>query len=127
VAALVVVFASLTLNPRASEAACGDYVQITGGTRTSADLMSDHAMNADGNPVDSTRRGAPRRPCRGPGCSNGSLPPAAPVPTVEVSVERWALAATDLLPIVDSSYYLLAEPANVVLAGFRLSILRPPR
>lgn len=119
--ALVALFAGLLLMPRASEASCGDYVHVGGHA-----AMSDHAM-----PNQPTRQaadhGAPHRPCRGPGCSNGPLPAPLPAPIGLVSWEEWALVAQDLPACSDGSTHLFAEPCDLVAAGFCLSILRPPR
>lgn len=122
----MVVFASLLLTPRASEAACGDYVQVSGRS-TVIHSIPDHATSADGTSVNTVDHRAPRRPCRGPGCSNGSFPSQIPVPTVVVSIERWALAPADTLPVIVCCNHVLAEPVDLHVDGFRLSILRPPR
>ena len=123
--AILAIFAGLLLTPRASEASCGDYVHVNGRPAMAAHSMSDHP------PGDSTQQTAdhrtPRRPCHGPGCSERPLPPVAPVPHVVGSAEQWALASCDIAanPVCCNS--LLAEPHDLVAAGFRLSILRPPR
>lgn len=126
------VCAGLLLTPRASEAACGDYVAVRGRfvpmVHSLPDqLTPDQPTNGDGSSQDTTEHGAPRRPCQGPNCSNGSFPEQAPAPGVVVSVDRWAVAASDTLPSVVCCDNLLAEPVDFVVDGFRLSILRPPR
>jgi hypothetical protein len=126
-AAVAVVFASLILMPRASDAACGDYVHVSGQSMTSFRSMSDHASTADPLAADVTGDRTPHPPCHGPGCSNGSLPSPAPVPTVVVSMERGALAPADRPSVVICRSNMLAEPADLIVDGFRSSILRPPR
>jgi len=74
--------ASLVIAPTHAEAACGDYVMI--GGHDSAD-HSHSAMPENDAPA------TPR--CRGPLCSNSSIPPATPAPKIEVPVERWAVAS----------------------------------
>src|SRR5262245_44500590 len=77
-----------------ADASCGDYVMV-GGRHTAA------SSNAD--LPDSKYPAVPR--CHGPACSKNSMPPAAPVPKVELPVERWALSDA-----VDSSGCPFSEP-----------------
>ena len=126
-AAVAVVVTSFLMIPRASEAACGDYLHVSGRSPAIAHSMRDHLTNADRASDDFSDHGAPRRPCRGPGCSNAPLQSPAPVPTVIVSMERWALASSDTLPVVTSRDHTLAESVDLIVDGFRLSIFRPPR
>jgi hypothetical protein len=116
--AALVLLASALLFPSRAEASCGDYVMI-GGRH-----VGGHAVQAIGG----HETPSPATPgCHGPMCSNNSLPPAAPAPKIEVTVERWAVpgsAALDVLPIRD------VLPANAHVSpcdGFGLGILRPPR
>lgn len=125
--AVVVILASLLLVPRASQAACGDYVQVSGRTALMHDSMENQSTTRDGSMDETKSHHAPRLPCHGPGCSNRSLPPAVPVPNVVVSFERWAVASGDTPPDSVSCNSMLAEPVDIVEDGFRLSILRPPR
>ena len=117
------VFTSFLLIPRAANAACGDYLHVNG--RSPETIHSISAPAADSN--DSENNGGPHRPCHGPGCSNGSFPPPVPVPSVIVSIERWAVATADIVPTHVSSNNALAGPSDPIVEGFRLSILRPPR
>lgn len=121
------VFASLLLTPRASEAACGDYVLVSSHAAEMNHAMPHRESMTKESLVDRVDHDKAGRPCHGPNCSNGRFPPLAPVPTVVVSIERWALASTVTLPRCDSCYNLLAEPVDLIVDGFRLSILRPPR
>lgn len=105
--------AGFLLSPRVSEAGCGGDVQIRGRHAPMAHSMPDHSP--------------PHRPCQGPGCSNGSLPPQAPTPKTTVSIDRWALALGDTFLNPVSCSNVLAEPLQIVPDGFRLNILRPPR
>ena len=121
------VVAGLLLSPRASEAGCGDYVWVRGQFVPMTHYLPDQPASTEGSPADSANHGAPQRPCRGPGCSDGSAPPEAPVPGVVVSLDRWAMAPGDTLSILVCCDNLLAEPVDLVTDGFRSSILRPPR
>ena len=118
-------FAGFLLSPCVSEAGCGDHVQIRGRQAPMADWMPDQPtdQNSDGLADYSP----PHRPCKGPGCSNGSVPPQAPAPGTTASIDRWALAPGDTFPNLVSCSHVLAEPLQLVTDGFRLSILRPPR
>ena len=121
------VVAGFLLLPRASNAACGDYVRFRHPLAQQAHSMPDLSATNDGMKLaaeSSTRD----RPCRGPNCSGGSFPaPQAPLPSVVVTSERAALAPVHTFAISVSSDGTLAEPSELVLDGFRLSILRPPR
>jgi len=124
-AAALALFAALLLSPRASEAGCGDYVLIGGRHVPMAHSRPEPTRtDAASNQPD---HGLPQRPCHGPGCSDGSFPPQAPAPVLVVSIDRWAVAPGDTLPNVACRSDVLAEPLDFVAAGFRLSILRPPR
>jgi hypothetical protein len=123
--ALVALFAGFLVSPRAAEAGCGDYVQIHGGHAPMAHSMPDQPT--DGSSADRGDHNLPHRPCQGPGCSDGSVPPLAPTPGPTVSIDRWALAAGDTFPNAVSCSNVFAGPLQIVADGFRLSILRPPR
>jgi hypothetical protein len=125
-AALVALCAGVLLSPRPSEAGCGDYVRIGRRPVSMVHSMPDQA-STDITSDDAADHGAPRRPCQGPGCSDSSFPPQAPVPGVVVSIDQWAMAPGDTLPKFVSCDNMLAEPFDLVADGFRLSILRPPR
>ena len=129
--AAVAVVTNFLLTPGVCEAACGDYVQARGHTAGMLHSMSGQPASMDGSSVDGTSvdgadHSAPR-PCQGPACSNRSFPPQAPAPSVVTSVERWAQARADVLPNSVCRYNRLAEPVDLVVDGFRSSILRPPR
>ena len=113
-------FVGFWLTPRAAEASCGDYVRIGGQAAMAAHDMHDQ-------PKEAKDHGAPHRPCRGPGCSRAPLPAQAPVPVTVVLLEQWAVVNADAPPTLHCRTKLLAEPAERVAAGFRSSILRPPR
>jgi hypothetical protein len=123
--AIVALFAGFLLSPRVSEAGCGDHVSIRGGHVPMAHSMLD--QSTDGSSADRADHSPPHRPCQGPGCSNGSVPPQAPTPWATVSIDRWALAPGDTFPNPVSCSNVLVEPLHLVTDGFRLSILRPPR
>jgi hypothetical protein len=125
--AVVAVVAGLLLVPRASDASCGDYLQVHGRIIAMDHSTPDQPTSRDGAADDAADRGSHRRPCHGPGCSNGSIPPEAPVPVVIVSIDRWAMAPGHAAPEIESCCTMLAEPFGFVPDGFRLSILRPPR
>jgi hypothetical protein len=113
-AATLALLASAALSPSRAEASCGDYVMIGGH----------HA--ASGN--DTHGRHDPSVPsCHGPSCSNHSNPPLAPVPKIEVTVERWAVPGRTGLSLLPESDFLLAAAQASPCDGFGLSILRPPR
>lgn len=118
-------FAVSLLSPRVSEAGCGDYVQIRGRHAPMAHSMPDQPTRR--NLANGADHSPPHRPCQGPGCSNGSVPPQAPTPETTVSLDRWALALGDTFLNPVSCSNVLAEPLPIVPDGFRLSILRPPR
>lgn len=126
--ALAAVVASWLLIPRAAEASCGDYVQFRGPGAPQVRAMPGWLTGVEGSKHTSDH-GAPYRPCQGPNCSGGSFPPPqAPAPTVVVvTIKRCALASMDSIPSAAGSFGTLAEPSDLVLDGFRSSILRPPR
>lgn len=123
--ALVALFAGFLLSPRIALAGCGDSVSIRGGHSPIAHSMPD--QRTDRSSADRADHSLPHRPCQGPGCSRGSVPPQAPAPRTTVSIDRWALAPGDTLLSPASCSNVLAEPLHLVTDGFRLSILRPPR
>jgi hypothetical protein len=125
--ALVAVLASLLLSPRACEATCGDYLHADGHFAAMARSLPNQPMSPDGSSDNLADPSVPHRQCQGPGCSGRSFPPQAPDAGVVDSIERWALATTNLVPNIVCSDQLLAEPNDLVVDGFRLSILRPPR
>jgi len=128
-AAILALCAGVLLTPRPSEAGCGDYVWIRGRPVSMVHSIPDQPTNPDTDSTagDIADHGAPHRPCHGPRCSDGSIPPVAPVPGAVVSVDQWAVSPRDALPNIVSCDNMLAEPLDLVAAGFRLSILRPPR
>lgn len=124
--AVVAVFASLMLSPRAAEAACGDYVRVGNGMAQMTHQLPNHSED-----MGSSQDGKHRLPGHGtpqqcPGCSDGSFPPQAPAPVV-ISIDRWAIAAGESRPEMVCRCQMLAEPGDFVIDGFRVSILRPPR
>jgi hypothetical protein len=121
----VALFAGFLLSPRIALAGCGDYVSIRGGQAPMAHSMPDQPT--DGNSDDRADHSPPHRPCQGPSCSGGSVPPQVPTPGTTDSMDRWALAPGNTLPSPVSCSNVLAEPLHLVTDGFRLSILRPPR
>jgi hypothetical protein len=121
----VALFASFLLSPRIVEAGCGDNVVILDGHMPTAHSMPDQPT--DGGSADGADHNPPHRPCQGPGCSDGSVPPQVPTPGTTDPIERWALAPGDTLPNSLSCSNVLAEPLHIATDGFRLSILRPPR
>jgi hypothetical protein len=123
--AVVALFAGFLLSPRIAEAGCGDYVSIHGGHVAIAHSMPNQPVN--GGAADGADHNKPHRPCQGPGCRDGSIPPQAPTPGTTYSIDRWALAPGDALPNPVSCSNELVEPRRVVTDGFHLSILRPPR
>jgi hypothetical protein len=115
-AATLVLLASTLLAPGRAEASCGDYVMIGG-------LHAGHHPAALGNESES-----PVIPhCHGPMCSDNSIPPAAPAPTIEVTVERWAIPGNPILCVLPTRDLALASPQDAPCEGYGLSILRPPR
>jgi hypothetical protein len=122
VAAMLALLGSALLAPSTAHASCGDYVMIGShhNAHHSGPAASDHTESA-GTPAEQTPR------CRGPHCSNNSLPPAAPAPRIEMTVERWAVSGGTSLTILPDCGSLLAETRVVACDGFGLSVLRPPR
>ncbi len=125
--------AGLLVAPRSSEAGCGGYVWVRGEMVHVPGPSSSHAdalagdETGDNVAADSHRSTPAPVPCEGPHCSNGSFPPAAPPPVVNVPVDRWAVVPCEAAPNLLFSSNLLAESPDVVVDGSRLSILRPPR
>ena len=120
VAATLALLASVVLSPSHAEASCGDYV-MTGGHNAHAG-MGGHSNAARHDTHDPA---TPR--CHGPSCSNRSIPPLAPVPKTEVTIERWAIPGVPGLSLLPESDFLLADARDLPCDGFGLSILRPPR
>jgi hypothetical protein len=116
VAATLVLLAAALMAPSRADASCGDYVMI-GGRQ-----VGDHS------PYSSQDSQAPAMPrCRGPHCSDNSLPPATPTPKTEVTAERWAIFGCVDLDVLPSHDVLLADACDSPSDGHGLSILRPPR
>jgi len=125
--------AAIAVCPDSAYAACGDYVMVRG-----RHLPSNHAAMA-GDPTSaalnstalhSTEYSSPARRiprCSGPQCSDGSIPPAAPAPKLQSTLERWACSLSTALADPLQSSSLFAEPDVIVAQGPGLSILRPPR
>jgi hypothetical protein len=118
-AATLALLASAILSPSRADASCGDYVMVGGHHADSS--MHGHANDMHG----SHDPAAPR--CHGPSCSNNSIPPLAPAPKIEVTVERWAIPGEIGLSLLPESDFLLADARTLPCDGFGLSILRPPR
>lgn len=125
--AIAVVFAIFLLTPRASEAACGDYLHHADHSAAMVHFLPDGLTRTDHHSDDLAKQGAPHRRCQGPNCSGRSFPPPAPPPSVDDLNERWALASVETNPNMVCNNDRLAEPDQRVADGFRLSILRPPR
>ena len=123
--AIAALFAGFLLSPRIAQAGCGDYVMIGNGHVPMAHSLPDQP--SDGSSPGRADHSPPHRPCQEPGCSNGSVPPLAPIPVTTDSIDRWTLIPNDTLPNPVSCSNVLAEPLQIVVDGFRLSILRPPR
>jgi|SRR5579863_2772560 len=130
--ATLALLASAILSPSRAEASCGDYVMI-GGHHAGLDLsgagsgIPEHDSDVVSN---ITRLGThdPTVPrCHGPSCSNRSIPPLAPAPKIEVTVERWAISGQTGPSLLPESDLLLADVQALPCDGFGLSILRPPR
>lgn len=128
--------AALVICPNSAKAACGDYVMIRGQHRSSGHEPMGGAVHGivptaqDADGTDSEAGSVPKRhlpTCQGPHCSNNSVPPPAPAPKIESTLERWACSTA--ANIVDShqSSGVFAEPDVVLTPGIGLSILRPPR
>jgi hypothetical protein len=115
-AATLALLASAVLSPSRAEASCGDYVMV-GGHHAGSGMQ--------GHSDDRHDPAAPR--CHGPSCSNNSIPPLAPAPKIEVTVERWAIPGETGLSLLPESDFLLADASTLPCDGFGLSILRPPR
>src|SRR5689334_12066098 len=93
-----------------AEASCGDYVMVGG--------RHDPHAAATGR-FDSDAPAVPR--CRGPLCSDNSIPPAAPAPKMHMAVERWAIAAGARQVILPARDSLRAEPQQLPCDGFGMS------
>jgi|GEM_PF-6597944 len=122
-AATVALLGSAVYAPSWAEASCGDYVMIGGQHAGSG--MSRPAAGHDMNGHDMHDSAVPR--CHGPSCSNNSLPPVAPVPKIELTVDRWAIPGETGLVSLPESDVLLAPAQALPCDGFGMSILRPPR
>jgi hypothetical protein len=114
--AALALLASVILAPGRAEASCGDYVKIGGGHT---------ARHGDADRPASETPAVPR--CHGPACSNNSMPPAAPVPKMELPIERWALSGAVEPAGSPFREPLLADAHDIPRDGCGLSILRPPR
>jgi hypothetical protein len=123
VGVLVALFTGGLLAPSKARAECGDYVIMgkhgtTGSHMSSADQPQEARHTAP----------APHKPCSGPNCSRGSLPPA-PVPTVPPPVrgEQWGCTSpqplcTEPEPVTRPAENLPLHPVDPGLA-----IYHPPR
>lgn len=125
--AIAALLAGALLSPRTSDAGCGDYVWIQGRPVRMAHSTQQLPTTGTGSSNNAAGAGSTGRPCQGPGCSDDSFPPQVPAPVIVVSIDRWAMTAIDPLPILVSCAKTLADRFDVVVDGFRLSILRPPR
>ncbi len=117
-AATLVLLASALVCPSRAEASCGDYVMIGGR----------HAGHGAGAPAGNEQMPSPARPgCHGPLCSNNSIPPAAPSPKIEVTVEQWAISGGIELVTLPNHEALPADVHESACDGYGSGILRPPR
>lgn len=133
--AFVAGLAAIALCPDSADAACGDYVMVRGRLPSSHGAMQGSLSRASHHseiPAVSESGGesspGKRVPtCRGTHCSDGSIPPVAPTPKLQSTLERWACSLSSELadPIQSSSFF--SEPDVVLTQGTGLSILRPPR
>lgn len=123
------VFASLLLTSRACEATCGDYLHADGHSAMPGHVLPDAATGANGGSENVAVPAVPHRPCHGPRCSGGSFPSPEPVGVIVVSIGRWALAPDHSVTSDANSArdYSRLETSDLVVDGFRLDILRPPR
>lgn len=115
-----------------AEATCGDYVRIRGQKLhvQNSPMVEDAVhgeMDRGIHPASRDTESPQRTPCRGPTCSNGSFPPAAPVPSEPVSTEHWACSLSYGLTVGDLTSSLLPTSDVEPSAGVGLSIIRPPR
>jgi hypothetical protein len=125
-AATLALLAAVALAPSRAEASCGDYVMIgSRHARHSLPVAAGRTHDADDAAGQTPGRQVPH--CHRPMCSNGSIPPAAPSPGIEMTIERWALPASTALTIPPDRKVSLAEARVFACDGFGLSILRPPR
>lgn len=122
-AAALVLLAGVLLSPRSAEAACGDYVWV--GGRAPHAMAGQATESAPSPDVDSTAPKVPR--CMGPRCSNRSVPPAAPAPSIKITIERWACVDVVLSGHASGSTRLSHDLGDRPADGFARSILRPPR
>jgi hypothetical protein len=124
-AAALTLLASAVLSPSRAEASCGDYVMIGGHHAHSGMAHSGIGSYLNDAGHDMHAPAVPR--CHGPSCSNRSIPPLAPAPKIEVTVEHWAIPGVSGLSLLPESDFLLADAGDLPCDGFGLSILRPPR
>lgn len=118
-----VLLAGVLYSPRSAEAACGDYVWVGG---RAPHPMTGHATRDVHSSVDESK--APSTPrCSGPFCSKGSLPPAAPVPSIKVTFERWACVDVVVNGHASCSTRSTYDLGESPTEGFGQGILRPPR
>ncbi|MDB5392043.1 MAG: hypothetical protein JWM11_7689 [Planctomycetaceae bacterium] len=128
--------------PNFVEAGCGDYV-LVGGQAPKGHAANEPPTVSDlvtvKTPFRAERFGFTERerlrqhsipvpaPCRGPSCSERSVPPAAPAPQINLSIERWAYSVSVTICRLISSSPLLAESFVFRTDDCGSSILRPPR
>jgi hypothetical protein len=120
--ALAIAAAAVCLPSRAG-AACGDYVHIADNP------AADDRGKAASDLPDGSRGESPRRPCHGPGCSNGPAAPATPLtaPVTDTAGPKQLAARTtgDTDPAAGPRWH---HPADLSGPPVRIptSIFHPP-
>src|SRR5437867_7525779 len=114
--------------PTSVWAECGNYVHTGNNAGPMMVQQSatprDTAQNA--NP-DSPAPSPGHLPCRGPTCSRGGIPPAAPLPSLTTTLQEWAwLHFTPERPLADPSSFLLVNPSARPVRR-AAGIFHPPR
>jgi hypothetical protein len=125
---LLALLAGVVLAPAVARAECGDYVHMAGKSAPTAAALADPGKTdftaADQHQAEPNQ---PRRPCRGPLCSQGRLPPLAPPASVTVPHEQWGCPAPSLSSLATEAVARpWDEPARHPVRNAR-TIYHPPR
>ena len=123
----LVLLAAAWLVPSQARASCGDYVTIGAKHAAQAAQAKMTGQRTGDAEDDDTSPAGPGPLCHGPHCSNGSFPPASPVPEVQTTIERYAHASAAAPFAVLRRSSLIAEPGTQLARIERSGILRPPR
>jgi len=109
-----------------ARASCGDYVTWKGKKKEAPSTSPGDPMTMPAEHMPD-KHGSPFKPCNGPGCSNGKLPPLAPVSPRLVESDQWAWDMTGLSQSHPESALFLISSDPTEPAHQTAKVFHPPR